>query len=403
MLTTTTTISTRCFRRKGIGTGGGGVLERCASCCVVLDEDTNTNDDTRAERSVSSSSLASSVFPGGFHHHQQPKGSVTTTRTFFERVNKGKERRESSTMCKSSFSSEKPFRGWWSRGWLLRPCCKGLTFSTATEKEATNGDDERKPGPPSFKDIDDSHLPPDLKRRALVANMRRFRRRKDAKAVQETFEALRKHHRYPGRGAYNVLVHCAADSGDPEAALEIVQSMVADNVVPDVTTHHGILLAFCRSGRVREAFEWLQMHCLGVPSSSLGEESGWDVRLKAPGEAVQLSEIFDEQDADADLPDDDDGTTEAARTMHQPAPQTALPVKLFTTLLRYAAKHASREIFQATEVLMFQMNQPNLTPGADALEAKLRLVGTCANGTSREVEEVWQMFKNDHKSMWSHS
>ena len=69
-------------------------------------------------------------------------------------------------------------------------------------------------------------------------------------------------------------MHCAADSGDPEAALEIVQSMVADNVVPDVTTHHGILLAFCRSGRVREAFEWLQMHCLGVPSSSLGEESG---------------------------------------------------------------------------------------------------------------------------------
>jgi len=414
MLTTTTTISTRCFRRKGIGTtGGGGVLERCASCCVFLDEDTNTNDDTRAERSVSSSSLASSAFPGGFHHHhQQPKGSVTTTRTtFFERANKGKERRESSTTCKSSFSGvgpfssrEKPFRGWWSRGWLLRPCCKGLTFSTATEKVQADGDDdERKPEPPSFKDIDDSHLPPDLKRRALVATMRRFRRRKDAKAVQETFETLRKHHRYPGRGAYNVLVHCAADSGDPEAALEIVQSMVADNVVPDVTTHHGILLAFCRSGRVKEAFEWLQMHCLGVPSSSLGEESGWDVRLKAPGEAVQLSEIFDEQDADADLPDDDDGTTEAARTMHQPAPQTALPVKLFTTLLRYAAKHASREIFQATEVLMFQMNQPNLTPGADALEAKLRLVGTCANGTSREVEEVWQMFKNEHKSMWAHS
>ena len=202
MLTTTTTISTRCFRRKGIGTtGGGGVLERCASCCVFLDEDTHTNDDkSREERLVVLFGVVC-VPRGIYHHRQQPKGSVTTTRTtFFERANEGKERRESSTMCKSSFSGvgpfssrEKPFRGWWSRGWLLRPCCKGLTFSTATEKvQATNGDDERKPEPPLFKDIDDSHLPPDLKRRALVANMRRFRRRKDAKAVQETFEALRK-------------------------------------------------------------------------------------------------------------------------------------------------------------------------------------------------------------------
>ena len=165
--------------------------------------------------------------------------------------------------------------------------------------------------------------------------------------------------------------------------MEIGQSMVADNVIPDVTTHHGVLLAFCKSGRVMEAFDWLQMHCLGVPSSSLGHggedsdnKSGWEVHLKAPGEAVQLSEIFDEQDADADFPDDIDSNTEASRSMHQPAPQTALPAKLFTTLLRYAALHANREIFQATEVLMFQMNQPNLTPGADTLESKLRLVGT---------------------------
>ena len=280
------------------------------------------------------------------------------------------------------------------------------------EQEGVDASARRRQQPPSFRDVDDSRLPPELKRRTLVATMRRHRQKKDAKAVQETFEVLRKHHKYPGRGAYNVLVHCAADGGDPEAALEIVGAMVADNVVPDVTTHHGILLAFCRSGRVREAFEWLQMHCLGVPSSSSsvgggggggGEESGWDVHLKAPGEAVPLSEIFDEQDADADIPVGDDVDTAATRSMHQPAPQTALPVKLFTTLLRYAATHASREIFQATEVLMFQMNQPNLTPGADALESKLRLVGTCANGTSREVEEVWQMFKNEHKSMWAHS
>ena len=262
----------------------------------------------------------------------------------------------------------------------------------------------------SYEDIDDSHVPPELKRRTLVATMRRHRQRKDIKSVQETFDVLQKHHKYPGRGAYNVLVHCAADGGDPEAALEIVQSMVADNVIPDVTTHHGVLLAFCKSGRVKEAFDWLQMHCLGVPSSSLGHggedsdnKSGWEVHLKAPGEAVQLSEIFDEQDADADFPDDIDSNTEASRSMHQPAPQTALPAKLFTTLLRYAALHANREIFQATEVLMFQMNQPNLTPGADTLESKLRLVGTCSNGTSREVEEVWQMFKNVHKSMWAHS
>jgi pentatricopeptide repeat protein len=262
----------------------------------------------------------------------------------------------------------------------------------------------------SYGDIDDSRVPPELKRRTLVATMRRHRQRKDIKSVQETFDVLQKHHKYPGRGAYNVLVHCAADSGDPEAALEIVQSMVADNVIPDVTTHHGVLLAFCKSGRVKEAFDWLQMHCLGVPSSSLGHggedsdnKSGWEVHLKAPGEAVQLSEIFDEQDADADFPDDIDSNTEASRSMHQPAPQTALPAKLFTTLLRYAALHANREIFQATEVLMFQMNQPNLTPGADTLESKLRLVGTCSNGTSREVEEVWQMFKNVHKSMWAHS
>ena len=262
----------------------------------------------------------------------------------------------------------------------------------------------------SYGDIDDSRVPPELKRRTLVATMRRHRQRKDIKSVQETFDVLQKHHKYPGRGAYNVLVHCAADSGDPEAALEIVQSMVADNVIPDVTTHHGVLLAFCKSGRVKEAFDWLQMHCLGVPSSSLGHggedsdnKSGWEVHLKAPGEAVQLSEIFDEQDADADFPDDIDSNTEASRSMHQPAPQTALPAKLFTTLLRYAALHANREIFQATEVLMFQMNQPNLTPGADTLESKLRLVGTCSNGTSREVEEVWQMFKDVHKSMWAHS
>ena len=40
------------------------------------------------------------------------------------------------------------------------------------------------------------------------------------------------------------------------AALEVVQSMVADNVIPDVTTHHRVLVAFCKSGRVKEAFDW---------------------------------------------------------------------------------------------------------------------------------------------------
>ena len=266
------------------------------------------------------------------------------------------------------------------------------------------------------KDSDESK-PMQLKRRTLSAQMRRHRHEKNYEEVHETYAVLRENHRFPGRGAFNVLVHCYADMGDHEAVLEVVREMVRDKVVPDVTTHHGVILAFCRDGRVSEAFEWLQMHCKGVNDDDYYDRDGKSgfASFKQPGEALALSEIFDEQDADVDLDleekkDGDDTNTSTNNsngrrktTMSQPAPQTSLPVKLFTTVLRYAAIHASREIFQATEVLMFQMNQPNLTPGADVLESKLRLVGSCANGTSREIEEVWQMFKNEHKSMWAHS
>ena len=139
---------------------------------------------------------------------------------------------------------------------------------------------------------------PNSKRRTLVATMRRHRQRKDIKSVQETFDVLQNITNILAEGRITFWCTARRTAATRRRRWRLCKSMVADNVIPDVTTPW-VLLAFCKSGRVKEAFDWLQMHCLGVPSSSLGHggedsdnKSGWEVHLKAPGEAVQLSEIL---------------------------------------------------------------------------------------------------------------
>ena len=85
------------------------------------------------------------------------------------------------------------------------------------------------------------------------------------RACGESLRRSRRRRTKRGRAAWNINVLAAARAREPEAALSIVESMLADNIAPDVSTHTAVMQAYVRAGRYGDAFNWLKMHLYGLP------------------------------------------------------------------------------------------------------------------------------------------
>lgn len=94
---------------------------------------------------------------------------------------------------------------------------------------------------------------------------------RDFEAVASIFEELCEH--YPedqGQAAYEILIRCAAVAGDPSAALDALEAMMALGYGPKVHTHGKIVLAYNKANKTRKALEWVNM---------LAESEGADYML----------------------------------------------------------------------------------------------------------------------------
>ena len=84
-----------------------------------------------------------------------------------------------------------------------------------------------------------------------VRAMRRALHANDFDGVRREFEALTET-APANRVAWNLSVFAAARAREPEAALSIVESMLAENLAPCFRTHTGVMEAYVRAGRHRD-------------------------------------------------------------------------------------------------------------------------------------------------------
>ena len=90
--------------------------------------------------------------------------------------------------------------------------------------------------------------------------MRAARAANDIPGVMKHFGELCEH--YPdsqGPGAFEILLSIAAHEGNPEAAMETLEAMLAVGYPPTHHTHRKIIIAHNRGGQLTQAWEWLQM------------------------------------------------------------------------------------------------------------------------------------------------
>lgn len=210
-------------------------------------------------------------------------------------------------------------------------------------------------------------------RREYVRRMRAALRVNDFERVREEFEALARAHSSPGRAAWNVSVLAAARAREPETALNIVESMLAENVAPDVSTHVAMMTAFVRAGRYKDAFNWLKMHLYGVPGDGLEDE--------AADQKHDLSHVI------GDMIDGDPRRV-SRRSVNS---------LLFTTAMNGAAKAGDRAMVQEIETMMFEFD---ITPGANTLHCLMKLERVA--GTSASVEAVWSRSKVKARALKAH-
>ena len=102
-----------------------------------------------------------------------------------------------------------------------------------------------------------SSLPP---RKHFTDAMRAARAANDIPGVMKHFGELCEH--YPdsqGPGAFEILLSIAAHEGNPEAAMETLEAMLAVGYPPTHHTHRKIIIAHNRGGQLTQAWEWLQL------------------------------------------------------------------------------------------------------------------------------------------------
>ena len=125
---------------------------------------------------------------------------------------------------------------------------RGFAASTTTSASSDGS------GPPSNPV---SSLPP---RKHFTDAMRAARAANDIPGVMKHFGELCEH--YPdsqGPGAFEILLSIAAHEGNPEAAMETLEAMLAVGYPPTHHTHRKIIIAHNRGGQLTQAWEWLQM------------------------------------------------------------------------------------------------------------------------------------------------
>ena len=216
-------------------------------------------------------------------------------------------------------------------------------------------------------------------RRRHVASMRRALRANDFEGVRRQFEALAASTTKPGRAAWNVNVLAAARAREPEAALSIVESMLADNIGPDVSTHTAVMQAYVRAGRYGDAFNWLKMHLYGVPKDV---EEGFDGE-----DNVEMDTRYDLSHVIGDMIDGDE----------EHVSKTRVNSMMFTTVMNGAAKAGDRATVQEIETMMFEFD---VAPLADTLHCLLKLERVA--GTSASVESVWDRSKLKARALKAH-
>jgi len=229
---------------------------------------------------------------------------------------------------------------------------------------------------PARASYDDSSFPKHMRRRAFVSRMRERVKVNDFEGARAELARLVETHGAPGRAALNVTVHAAAKARDPDAAMSIVESMLRENIAPDVSTHVGVMTAFARSGRRREAFEWLKMYLYGVREDGDGAADGREAMEK-----YDLTHVI------GDMIDGD----------RRRVSRRGLTIMLFTTVMNAAAMAGDRAMVQEIENMMFEFNIP---PGADVLHIMLKLERVA--GTSASVEEVWNRLPKKARKLKSH-
>lgn len=216
-------------------------------------------------------------------------------------------------------------------------------------------------------------------RRRHVASMRRALRANDFEGVRREFEALAAATTKRGRAAWNINVLAAARAREPEAALSIVESMLADNIAPDVSTHTAVMQAYVRAGRYGDAFNWLKMHLYGLPK---------DIEQGLDGEDnVEMDTRYDLPHVIGEMIDGDEGHVSKTRVNSM----------MFTTVMNGAAKAGDRAMVQEIETMMFEFDVP---PLADTLHCLLKLERVA--GTSASVESVWDRFKLKARALKAH-
>ena len=105
--------------------------------------------------------------------------------------------------------------------------------------------------------------------------MRAARAANDIPGVMKHFGELCEH--YPdsqGPGAFEILLSIAAHEGNPEAAMETLEAMLAVGYPPTHHTHRKIIIAHNRGGQLTQAWEWLQM---------LAQSEGYEYLAHAEG------------------------------------------------------------------------------------------------------------------------
>ncbi len=205
-----------------------------------------------------------------------------------------------------------------------------------------------------------------------VRAMRRALHANDFDGVRREFEALTET-APANRVAWNLSVFAAARAREPEAALSIVESMLAENLAPCFRTHTGVMEAYVRAGRHREAFNWLRMLLYGVPG---------DLQDETMDEKYDLSHVIGGM---MDGEEDERPQKKLANSM------------MFTVVLNGAAKAGDREMVQELETMMFEFD---ITPGADTLHCLMKLEGRV--GTSASVEAVWNRSKKKARALKAH-
>jgi len=116
-----------------------------------------------------------------------------------------------------------------------------------------------------------------LPRKHFTDAMRAARDAGDIPAVMKHFaELCERYPDSPGPGAFEILLSVAAAEGDPEAAVDTLEAMLAMGYPPTHHTHRKIIVAHNRGGQLDRAWEWLQM---------LAESEGAEYLAHAEGNA----------------------------------------------------------------------------------------------------------------------